>query len=324
MNLLNLITESQRLASRVDSDFNDRCRRWINEAQTQWAISVPWKTLARQETFAMDGTQNLILPERVLTVKWVLDRTNKHPIKPYDTMDQDYPWAIVQNTPGAIQAWEELGIQPVVRQPSASGTLQVQTTASDTFNVYLAGLVEDTNQSGTAEQFYTVKETVVVSSSGPNTTSNSFVRVEVFGKDKYSAGDVTLKDVSGNQLARLPAYSLQSEYRVLRFMLVPDAGTLVDIFYLQKPLPLVDNAQQPPPAVETDYLIWYAAGMMHAAQGQEEQSQVKLARAQEILTRRITKDRKHGDKDWRAIPDPQYWANEEQYETPNNFYFYGW
>lgn len=325
MNLLNLITESQRLAGRVDSNFNDRCRRWINEAQTQWAIGVPWSTLTRVETFAMDGTALLTLPPRVLTVKWVLDKTNKHPIQPNDQLDKEYPWALSQNSPGSIQAWKELGVQPTARQPAASGTLNLFTTASDTFSVYVAGLAEATASSGTAEQYFPVHETVVVSTTGTFTTTKSYVRVEVLGKDDYTNGDVVVRDASSNQLARIPADVLQSEYRVLQFVLTPDAGTLLDIFYIQKPATLVDNAQQPPPAVETDYLIWYAAGMMHAAQpGQEQDSMTKLARAQEILQRRINKDRKHGDKDWRGIPDPNYWNAEEQYEVPISSSYYGW
>ncbi len=324
MNLSNLITEAQRLAGRVDTDFNDRTRRWLNEAQTQWAIAIPWASLARRETFAMNGGQQLVLPPRVLTVKWLIDRTNHRPLYPNDQLDKEFPWTLIDSTAGNLQAWKEVGVQPVSRQPSAQGTLSIQTTASDNFNVFVAGLVENTTQSGTPEQFYAVQETVVVSDSAAHTTANQYVRVEVLGKDKFSAGDVIVKDAAANQLARIPYAILQSKYRVLEFVNTPSAGTLIDVFYIQEPLTLVDNAQHPPTAVETDYLLWYTAGMIHAAQGQDEQSQAKLAKAAQILQARIVKDRKHGDKDWRAIPDPFYWANEDQYEIPNNYTWYGW
>lgn len=325
MNLLNLITESQRLAGRVDSNFNDRSRRWLNEAQTEWVQSVPWPTLVRTETFACDGTAQLVLPPRVLTVKWLLDRTNKRPVAPNDQLDKEYAAPMVNGTAGNIDYWKEYGVVPVARQPAATGKLSLYTTASDSFSFYVAGLVENTAASGTAEQYYYVQETVVVSTTGTYQTANNYVRVDVLGKDDFTNGDVVVTDASSNLLARIPQYAYQSEYKVLQFVLVPTAGTLVDVAYIQRPPPLVDNAQQPPPAVDTEYLIWYAAGMLHQAQpGQEQAAATKLARAAEILQRRIAKEKKHGDKDWRGIPDPSYWGSEDYYEIPHNSNNYGW
>lgn len=325
MNLANLITEAQRLAGRVDSLWNDRTRRWLNEAQTQWALAVPWPDLTRAESFWVSGATNqIVLPHRVMTVKKIADRTNKRPVRPNAQTDQEYSNELFSATTGPIDFWTEHGVQPVSRQPTAGGALQVYTTASDSFSLFVAGLAENTNASGTSEQFYFEKETLVVSSTSTYSTVKNYVRVDVLGKDDFTNGDVVVSDVSSNLLARLPANAFQCEYRVLQFVRIPDSAVQLDVWYLQRPTPLVDNAQLPPPAVDPEYLIWYAAGMIHSAQeGQEQSAQIKLARAREILDRRIAKERTQGDKDWRAIPEPLYWCNEDGYEVPANGASYG-
>jgi hypothetical protein len=324
MNLSNLITESQRLAGRVDPLFNDRTRRWLNEAQTEWAISVPWPQILRTETFVLDGTAQIVLPPRVLTVKWIMDRTNSRPIFPNERLDREMPESIVAASAGAITYWKDLGIVPVARQPSATGTVQLFTTASDSFNVYVAGLVENTTASGTPEQYYPVQETIVVGDTNTHTSVNNYTRIEVLGKDTFTNGDVVVKDAAGNQLSRIPRYVYQSSYRLLTYALVPDVGTLLDVHYIQRPAPLVDNAQLPPPGVDIEFLINYAASRIHAAQpGQQDQANAKMAIAAGIIERRAAKERTHGDKDWRGAPEPLYWCNEDQYETPYNVPYYG-
>jgi hypothetical protein len=65
-------------------------------------------------------------------------------------------------------------------------------------------------------------------------------------------------------------------------------------------------------------MIWYAAGMIHEAQGQAEQAQVKLSRAAEILNRRIYKETAFGDQDIRAMPEPEYWNLDDDYIGNSN------
>jgi hypothetical protein len=53
--------------------------------------------------------------------------------------------------------------------------------------------------------------------------------------------------------------------------------------------------------------------MTHEAMSEAQQSQIKLARAKEILNRRIHRETGFGDQDWRALPEAGFWANEDQY-----------
>lgn len=318
MNLSNLITEAQRLAGRVDTQWNDRTRRWLNEAQEEWAISVPWPTLVRTEDFVADGTARLVLPPRVLTIQWLGDTSNYRTIDPSRHMDRESPSALFQGTSGAAVLWNEQGPQAVIRQPTVAANLLIQTTQSDSFGVYIAGLVEDTTCSGTAEQYSFSEEKLDIISDSTATSVNKFVRIEVFGKDDFTPGDVTLKQGT-SLLARLAAHSYSSQYRVVELMYVPIAGTGIRVCYIQRPMPLVEIYQIPPPAVDVEYLIWYAASMIHMGQGQTQEGQLKRAHADSILQKRIYKERGHGDKDLRAMPSNDYWGHDDQYTVPENY-----
>lgn len=318
MNLSNLITEAQRLAGRVDANFNNRTRRWLNEALTQWAIGSPWAALERTETFVADGTEKLVLPPRVLTVKWIADRTNQWPLDPSRHYDREYPTALLAGTSGAARRWTEGGVQAVIRQPATAGALEIQTTASDSFGLYVQGLAENSDASGTAERYYLVEEKIDVAGSGPYSTVNSYVQIDVLGKDDYTPADVTVKDSDSNLIARLPAHGFNSEYRVVEMVLRPTAGTQFDVRYVSRPAPLIENYQTPHPSVDPEYLIWYAASMIHRAQGQSQDAESKRAHAQNILQTRAYKDRMHGDKDLRALPDQEYWGHDDLYTVPDN------
>lgn len=312
MNLATLRTEAQRLAGRVDIDWNSRTRRFLNEAQEQWALSVPWPTLVRVESFTNHGTRAMVLPPRVRTVLWAADRTNKKPLLANAKWDKDYPDAYFGDKSGAAQLVREQGFVAVTRQPS-SGVLSFKTDTSDVFSCYAGGLREDTTASGTPDLYYFDKEQVNISGSNVVAGSKTFVRVEALGKDDFTPSDVVVRDASSNVIARIPALGYRAEYRQIELMNIPSAGTLIDIGYVQAPPVLVDDYQTPNPSIDTEYLIWYAAGLIHEAQGQAEQAQVKLARAREILERRIYKERMHGEKDLRARPSYDYWGTDDQY-----------
>jgi hypothetical protein len=318
VNLANLIIEAQRLAGRVDTGYNDRTRRWINEALDQWAISVPWPTLNRTETFIATGDRTLVLPPRVHTVRWIGDKANQATLFADKHWEREYPGELYGNTAGQAFLWRDAGSVATTRQPASASVLRVDTTASDSFNVYIAGLAEDTSASGTADHYYAIEEQLVVGSSSTYSSAHSYVQVDILGKDDFTPADVSVRDSAG-LLARINAHRYTSEYRQVEFLMIPGAGTQLPIQYIHRPAPLIENYQVPPPSVEPEYLIWYAAGLIHAAQaGQEQEAQIKRARADEILQKRIYKERTHGGQDYRAIPEQGYWANEDQYIVPDN------
>lgn len=316
MNLGNLITEAQRLAGRVDSNFNERTRRWINEAQNEWAISVPWPTLERSETFIANGTRTLVLPARIQAVRWVGDKSNKAEVLPNRFWNREYPSQYHGQTAGSATYWRDGGVVAVAQQPAAASQIYLDTPISDSFSVYVAGLARDSNASGTANEYYFKEEEISVTGSGPHTSVNTYVQVDVVGKDDLTPGDVVLHDSATNVLARIAANQYRPEYRTIEFLLVPAAGTEISIGYTVRPAELAANYQVPHPSVDTEYLVWYAASLIHSAQGQEDQAQIKRQHAEAIIQRRIYKERMHGEKDLRAIPEANYWNDEDQYIVP--------
>jgi hypothetical protein len=318
MNLGTLITEAQRLAGRVDTDFRTRTRRWINEAQEQWALEIPWASLERIETFVTNGTKDMLLPPRVLQVQWIGDRTNKYPLDPGRFPQREFPYAYFGGTAGRASFWRPLGVSPVSRALAAASTVQVQTATSDSFSVYVSGTVLDTNASGTPDEYHLAEEEINVTSSGPHVSSNTYVRVETIGKDDITTSDVVMRDSSSNVIARIAAHAYDVKYPKIELLYVPSAGVQLDVGYIQRPQTLFHDYQIPNVSIDREYLIWYAAGMIHAAQGQEQNSAIKIARANEILQRRVDKDKLHGEKDFRSLPEPSYWNNEDQYTWPDN------
>lgn len=313
MNLGNLITEAQRLAGRVDTNYNNRTRRWLNEAQEEWALEVPWPTLVREETFLATGSRSLILPPRVKIPLAFGDKTNYRPIDMLKHWDREFPGSFFGNTTGAARFVRPMGIVATVRDPATPGYLTVKTTASDAVSVVLAGLSLDTTASGTPNQYVEARETIVIGADTVYTSTNMYYTIDSFGKDDFSLGDFTLRDSSSNVLAVLNKDEYGSQYRRVDLLHIPPAGTEIMVQYLTGPTRLVDNAQVPHPSIDTEHMIWYAAGMIHESMSEVQQSQIKLARAKEILNRRIHRETGFGDQDWRALPEPGYWGNEDQY-----------
>lgn len=317
MNFSSIVTEAQRLAGRVDNDWQPRTKRWINEAQEQWAIAVPWPTLVKEEDFTNFGTRSMVLPPRVKGVLRVADKTNAMPLDRAQHWDREAPNQFYGNSNGQGQWWRELGFTSTLRQPAATAVFSCSTPQSCTVNVYVAGLALDTTASGTADQYYFARDVVNVAGSGVYTGTKLFYQIDTVGKDAYTPGDVVVRDGSSNILARVLADSYRSQYRTIDILPIPVSGTVFNIQYTTAPESLIDTWQIPHTAVDIEYLIWYAAGMIAKAQAQEQQSASCLARAKEILDRRIYKERGQGDQDWRVLPSPDYWGHDDWlYEVP--------
>jgi len=318
MNFGTLVTEAQRLAGRVDSDWNSRTKRFLNEAVKQWAIELPWPTLKKIESFYSDGSKTLVLPQRVLTIDWVGDKTNKNPLDAGGAWDRELPATYFGEVSGQALFWKDRGIFATQRDPAAIAPVQLTTTVSEVFSAYVSGLSYDSNASGTADAYYPVEEEVSITADGTYTTTNSYYQITSIGKNANTTGDVTVADSSGNRLARISKHNYEARYRKIDFLMKPPANTEIQISYYQRPPALVENYQVPPATVDTEYMIWYAASLIDLAQGKDQNSQLKRAHAEAILERRASKERGHGDQDIRSYPEPTYWGNEDEYTVPYN------
>ena len=315
MHVGEIITQAQRLAGRVDPGFDSRALRFINEGVEHWARKIPWPTIRRVDDFVANGTRELILPAHVMRVVWLADKTNSHPIAPLDPWDREYPTRYMGESTGQPDFWREEGVTPVTAQPAAPATIEVVTTASDSFSVHLAGYVRDTTASGTANYEVFAEEILAVGGTGTYSSANQYVRLMSIGKDDVTAGDLLVYN-AGTLISRVHKNRYVSEYRRIEFLQIPTGGTLIRTGYLERPPPLTLTTQHPHPAIDPDYLIWWTAGLIHHAQNQKDMGDVYLARAEMKLQDRIYAERSHGDRDQQGIPDQGYWDSESQYSWP--------
>jgi len=314
MNLLTLVTEAQRLAGRVDNTWNSRTKRWLNDALKQWATDVPWPTLIKEEVFVSDGTEALILPQRVSTLLWAGDKTNKSDIKPAKYWDKEYPSSFFGRSSGKAEFWRSVGTVATVREPTY-GKINVITSATDQTTVYVEGLTVNSDASGTADYYHFASETIAVPGVAAVQSANDYYRIDTIGKDDYTTGDFVVWDSSSNVLARIRAKATRAEYQKIEFIHKPTAGTEIYVQYLAAPAVLTENYQIPHTSVNTEYLIWSAAATIHDAQGQAQEAELKRRHAEEILERHIHKLKSYGDKDYRALPEYSYWNFDDDYEV---------
>lgn len=320
MNLATLIDRAQELAGRKDTSWDVRTRRWLNEAQSQWATELPWPQLKKLEDFTFNSTEAsgrvMVFPQRVHKVLRIGDETNKRRLIPASHPDLEFPSSHFQNTSGVALNWREIGAGAVTEQPTSATTLDFQTITSDVFSGYIAGLAQDTTASGTPNELYFNEEEVSISSSDVTTTAGLYVRIDTIGKNDTTTADVTVKNGS-TTIARIPANAYRSEYRRIELTLAPSDGTVFQVEYSQKPRPLLENYQVPAPEVDTDFLVWYASSQIKRAQGNLQEAEFHMNRATQILQRRADFERNVGDQDFRAFPEPLYHADEDQYTWPS-------
>jgi hypothetical protein len=315
MDVATLTNRAQRIAGRVDSGFDSRTVQFLNEAVEHWARANPWPGLRRTGEFVADGTRNLILPQHVFHVQWIADKTNKFPLEAKDLWDREARDEYLGDTTGPAFWWREVGVTPITQQPTTPALLTVRTDVSDSFSAHIAGIAQDTTASGTANYEYFTEEQLNVAGSAAVSTVNYYIRVMTVGKNDFTAGD--LKVYNGSTLiGRIAANRYRSEYRNVEFLTIPEGGTLLRIGYLEAPNPLTAAYQNPHPSINPEFLVWYAAGLIHKAQNESDQGELCIQRALQILNARSFKEKDHGDQDHGLYPDQGYWGSENLYSWP--------
>jgi hypothetical protein len=303
MNLANLIQEAQRIGGRVDTDFNTRTRRWLNEAIETYAMAIPWPTLIQRETVITNGQRNLVLPQRMRVVRWLGDIENKRRIRPNDHMESEFETSFFNPQSSQAFFYRQRGLSPVTSQPSPAAPIVFNTTSSDVFSAYISGLVLDTRASGNANYRVQASEEIALAGTTNYTSINSYIQIFTIGKNDFTPADLVAYNGS-NVISRVEARRYRAEYRFIEFIHTPPADKQLEIEYLAAPEALVDAYQIPQPGIDIDYLINYAAAKQHLAQNRPELAQGLMAEAQAILNRKIYQERADQETDLRAIPDP--------------------
>jgi hypothetical protein len=290
--------------------------RWLNEAQDQWNISVPWPQMVEEEEFVCDGSATLLLPARVGAVMWIADKANTRALIKSDNFDREIPRELLGAQVGTPYMYREMGIDPIIKPNLSLGYLSVYATATDTAQIFIEGISVDSAASGYADAHYATNELITVVDNAIYTSVNQYVKITSLGKDKVTEGDYIFSGGGVGTIARLNKGEFRTSYRHIEIAPIPNQGTVIYVNFLRQPNPLVHTYQVSTPGVDNEYLIWYAAAMIREAQGEVQQAAGCFARAQQILDRKIYKERMFGDKDLRAMPDPNYWNDEDQYEVP--------
>ena len=312
MKLSDIVLNAQRKAGRVDPDFNERTRIWINEAKERWIMSSPHPDIRFSEDFTCDGTQNLYLPGYIRKIVYIMDKTNKRPVYRHEEWDREAPSLFAEKTSGSARWWREIGKSPVSAQPTQASQVYLDPAAVENVVCYVEGLAQDTLVSGTAVNRYLCQEVVTCMSGGETQTGNFYVQMLTIGKNTLTAGDVTVAYASGGTtIARLFRNAYSTSYNHVQLLLVPPKGTVVTVKYVLGIPDLVDDNHVVHPAVNAEYLAWYAAGCIHKAMNQGSMAEQAYAHAEELLSRETLHEQNHGDQDLRTIPDYEYFQDTE-------------
>jgi hypothetical protein len=315
MDVATLTNQAQQLAGRVDTNWNERTLRFLNEGVERWAQKRPWNSLRKTLTMTADGTRKLVFPDYVLTIAWLTDLTNRDVVNFRESWDREATSQYLGNTTGAAYWWREDGVQPLYKELSAASTLQVRSEASDTYSVHITGLGQDTTQSGTAGENFFIEEVLSASGSGPNTSANTYKEILTIGRTARGNGDVLVTDGT-TQLGRIAKNRWTTSYRRAELLRIPSAGTQLRCGVLVRPTPLVETNQVAHHTINPQYLIWYAAGLIHKAMDEQDLGEVCLARADRILDERDYQEEAFGDRDWGSLPDSEYWGSEDTLAWP--------
>jgi hypothetical protein len=307
-----LISYAQQRAGRVDSGFDDRTLNFLNEAVERWAISRPWQSLKRTITTVTTGDRSMVFPDYVAHVAWLCDEDNQNVINYQERWDRDHPGAYLGDSTGNPDFWREAEVASVYRQPTTPAQISFLSTASgESFSVHITGLIQDTAVSGTAGEYYFGEE-VCVASGSTCISSNLYQDIISVGKTGTTGGYVKVRQGS-TELAKIAPRRWSAKYRKVEFLTIPGAGITYRCGVIIEPPKLTRETHVPHPSINNEYLIWYAAGLIHKAQGDTQIAEVCLARANRIMNRDDQQEKTAGDRDWNAAPDQMYWGSERSW-----------
>ena len=310
--IADLIDRVQRRSDRVDPQSRVRVLDALDEALQWYSKKMPFGSLMRFEEFQCSGSEFMVFPNRIMKVIDIADLTNTRMVEPGDHWKRRHTGTYLQRTQGVGPCeWRDLGIVPVISQPNTDTTLTFQCTASDSFNTYVKGLVRDTTASGTALEFFEAEETISITGSDVKTSANAYVQVIGIEKKYPTNGDLIVKETgSAVPISRMARWEARPEFPRAQFLVVPNAGTRLEVEYFRRPDRIAAEEQTLDPAVHEDALIWRAVGNQHWMDQEGQQANLAWQKANEVAADQKSVEEMFGEKDHHMEPVNFYFEAE--------------
>lgn len=313
-----LIDRAQRIANRVDSSYRERARDALDEAIQWHAMESPWDKLLFQEDFPTSGSEYLTLPDRVARPVWIADATNRLKLQAGGNDWADMP-IFLAKTGGTACEWKSVGVVPVTRQPETASRLVATASVSESFNIGVKGLVEDTSASGTPFQFYEAFEELMVSDDSGVTSANEYVQIYQISKERGTSADVRFTYGTDETVSRIPSWESQPRFHRLQFMPVPPANISLRVSYFRRPDRITSEAQPLDPNINEEALVWRAAGNIHWHQNELQNAQLAWAKADQFLAAETKQQETHGERDHSVQPWFGYLNREGIFNDDSSF-----
>ena len=305
MNLSDLQNEVRRVIGREDSTINARITQALNRALREWANEFPWEGLFEIGDLTHSGGAILTFPRRVARVAWVADATNLTPIDPGTRQwDREAPRTYLGKLSGRALQWEPAGISPIWTNITNYISLKA-THSGDNRDVVISGVAY---RQGGSDLLQTIEVTHKLGLSGETGVTLSdyqFINLNMVAVDNYRTSPASEVQVwcEGGMVGVIGPFDLNPQHQRVRFVKIPDSGTVFRYGAYLEPQPLVESYQPVPPNVDIDYLTWFAASDLLWQTREGERSAYARKMAEKVAESRRERERMFGDGADRIVPE---------------------
>lgn len=298
-----ITTQAGRLTGRVDTSFNTTLHGFINQSIREWARKRPWLSLKGRQRLFANGTRHLVLPSYMERPVSIFNVSNSLPVEAGGNWDFEFPGRLADQTVGTPIEWQDMGSVATTRAPTGFVSLASDSDSDTSIDVRLTGFSHVSDSSGTPLEFQIVHETISLTGSSPVTATNLFVSIETISKTDDTTGNVTVTDAAaGRAISRLGPFDPQARFRRLEFIMLPAAGTELEVTFIRQPEELEADTQSAHPSIDEDFLIWNTAGLGLVALGERQAGITFIQKAQQVLDDSDFREKSFGDQFLRTQP----------------------
>jgi hypothetical protein len=233
--ILDRVSSKMGLSSSVTGE-NTTMVKYVNSAAKQLWTKLDFPGSLQEQVFAVPGDSVIAFPPYVSELRGMREMSslaiwNQYGMRPrYSQGNWEKQW----------RSWRVLGYSPVQSLPSSEGTLTITTPSVESTPPVFTIL--GTNSSSN----YVVE--ILTLDSTSKTTTNVFSGITSFLKASQNSYDVTLLDVAGNVLAKMPNNYLECKCLLVDVSAFPWLSTspvpgsnLMEVLYTL-PCPILTNS----------------------------------------------------------------------------------